>query len=301
MGSPPMEPCPKCRARVADAQSFCGSCGARLRDELSTATARPGDPPLVSVNIGPGRFPPGTILGQRYRIVTLLGRGGMGEVYRADDLLLAQPVALKFLPSPANANADALGRFREEVRLARQIAHPYVCRVYDIGEANGSTYLTMEWVDGEDLASLLRRIGKLPTDKALDIAQQLCAGVAAAHDKGVIHRDLKPSNVMLDSQGQIRITDFGVASVAGQATDVRSGTPAYMAPEQRSGTEVTARSDIYALGVVLHELLTGQRAPQGKGTTDLDPAVERVILRCLEEDAELRPATPRHRCGVAWP
>jgi len=137
-------------------------------------------------------FTPGTILAQRYRIVHLLGRGGMGEVYRADDLLLGQPVALKFLPAAAMANASLVSRFRNEVRTARQVSHANVCRVHDIGEAAGLMYLSMEYVDGEDLASLLRRIGMLPRDKALEIARQLCAGLAAAHDKGVVHRDLKP-------------------------------------------------------------------------------------------------------------
>ena len=238
-----------------------------------------------------GRFPPGTLLAQRYRIVSLLGRGGMGEVYRANDLLLAQTVALKFLPAAATANESALSRFRNEVRTARQVSHPNVCRVYDIGEAEGLTYLTMEYVDGEDLASLLRRIGKLPQDKALEIARKLCAGLAAAHDKGVVHRDLKPANVMLDSQGQVRITDFGLAGMAEQLGDVRSGTPAYMAPEQRAGKEVTPRSDIYALGLVLHELFTGKRPSPGTSTPELDPAVDRVIQRCVQEDPQKRPAT----------
>ncbi len=206
-----------------------------------------------------GRFPPGTVLAQRYRIVSLLGRGGMGEVYRANDLLLGQVVALKFLPVQWTSDEAALARFRNEVRIARQISHPNVCRVYDIGEAEGSIYLSMEYVDGEDVASLLRRIGMLPRDKALEIARQLCAGLAAAHDKSVLHRDLKPANLMLDGRGHLRITDFGLAGVAGEVKDIRSGTPAYLAPEQRSGREVTARSDIYALGMVLHEIFTGKR------------------------------------------
>ncbi len=174
-----------------------------------------------------GRFPPGTLLAQRYRVVSLLGRGGMGEVYRANDLLLGQTVALKFLPAQWTSDEPTLARFRNEVRIARQISHPNVCRVYDIGAAEGSTYLSMEYVDGEDLASLLRRIGRLPQDKALEIARQLCAGLAAAHDKGVVHRDLKPGNIMLDGQGQLRITDFGLAGVAGEVKDIRSGTPGY--------------------------------------------------------------------------
>ena len=238
-----------------------------------------------------GRFPPGTLLAQRYRVVSLLGRGGMGEVYRANDLLLGQTVALKFLPAQWTSHEETLARFRNEVRIARQISHPNVCRVYDIGEAEGSTYLSMEYVDGEDLASLLRRIGRLPQDKALEIARQLCAGLAAAHDKGVVHRDLKPGNIMLDGQGQLRITDFGLAGVAGEVKDIRSGTPAYMAPEQRSGQEVTARSDIYALGVVLHEVFTGKRPSADSSHPDLAPEVDRVIRRCLAEDPAKRPAS----------
>ncbi|MDR3700992.1 MAG: serine/threonine-protein kinase [Candidatus Sulfopaludibacter sp.] len=244
-----------------------------------------------SSNIDEGRFPPGTVLAQRFRIVSLLGRGGMGEVYRANDLLLGQAVALKFLPSQWTSNEPTLSRFRNEVRIARQISHPNVCRVYDIGEAGGSTYLSMEYVDGEDLASLLRRIGRLPQDKALEIARQLCAGLAAAHDKGVMHRDLKPANIMLDGQGQLRITDFGLAGVAGEIKDLRSGTPAYMAPEQRSGREVTARSDLYALGMVLHEVFTGRSFSADSSHPDLAPEVDRVIRRCLAEDPAKRPAS----------
>jgi serine/threonine-protein kinase len=134
--------------------------------------------------------------------------------------------------------------------LARQVSHPNVCRVYDIGEADGLTFLSMEYVDGEDLATLLRRIGRLPASKALEIARRLCAGLAAAHDKGVLHRDLKPGNVMLDKRGNVLITDFGLAGVAGQVSgaEIRNGTPAYMAPEQRSGREVSVQTDLYALG-----------------------------------------------------
>ena len=151
-----------------------------------------------SSGIEEGRFPPGTVLAGRYRVLGLLGRGGMGEVYRADDLKLGQPVALKFLPESAARNPDRLARFHSEVRIARQVSHPNVCRVYDIGEIDGAAFLSMEYVDGEDLGSLLRRIGRLPGDKALEIARKLCAGLAAAHDKGVLHRDLKPANIMLD-------------------------------------------------------------------------------------------------------
>jgi Protein kinase domain len=245
-------------------------------------------------------------------VVALLGRGGMGEVYRANDLRLGQPVALKFLPEETAKNETALARFYNEIRIARQVSHPNVCRVYDLGDVDGQPYLSMEYVDGEDLGSLLRRIGRLPEVKALEIARKLCAGLAAAHDRGVLHRDLKPSNIMLDGRGNVLITDFGLAGLAAQmqGAEVRNGTPAYMAPEQLDGKEVSIQSDIYALGLVLYEIFTGKRAFEAASlaelvrlhteTTpvsptslvkDLDPAVERVILRCLDPDPRNRPAS----------
>src|SRR5689334_8344273 len=213
-----------------------------------------------------GRFVPGTLLAGRYRIIALLGRGGMGEVYRATDLTLGQSVALKFLPPEAAGNERLLERFHGEVRIARQVSHPNVCRVYDIGQFEGSPFISMEFVDGEDLASLLTRIGRLPADKALEIARKICAGLAAAHDRGIVHRDLKPQNVMLNKRGEAVIMDFGLAAVASQigGHDIRSGTPAYMSPEQLKGAEVTARSDIYGLGLVLYELFTGKRPYDAK-------------------------------------
>ncbi len=234
----------------------------------------------------------------------------MGEVYRADDLSLDQPVALKFLPEEIAQNERALERFRNEVRVARQVSHPNVCRVYDLGEMQGLYFLSMEYVDGEDLGSLLRRIGRLPSDKALEIARKLCAGLAAAHEKGVLHRDLKPSNVMLDGRGQVLLTDFGLAGLAGEieGAEIRNGTPAYMAPEQLAGEEVTIKSDIYSLGLVLYEIFTGKLPFESKTLADhmraqkesapvspsslvrdLDPMVERVILRCLQAKPAMRP------------
>src|SRR5207302_2239828 len=216
-----------------------------------------------------GRFAPGTLLSGRFRIVAPLGRGGMGEVYRAEDLKLGQTVALKFLPDDLLREPARLAQFHNEVRIARTISHRNVCRTYDIGDADGRPFLTMEYVDGEDLASLLRRIGRFPQDKAVEVARQICAGLAAAHERGVLHRDLKPANVMIDGEGHVRITDFGLAALAGSVADVRAGTPAYMAPEQLSGREVTQRSDIYALGLVLFELFTGKRAYDAKTLNDL--------------------------------
>jgi serine/threonine-protein kinase len=234
----------------------------------------------------------------------------MGEVYRADDLKQEQPVALKFLPRGLEQDLGRLERFFSEVRVARQVSHPAVCRFYDVSEAEGQHFISMEFVDGENLSSLLRRIGRLPPDKARDIARQLCAGLAAAHERGVLHRDLKPANVMLDGQGNVRITDFGLAGLAEALgpEEARSGTPAYMSPEQLLGQEVTVRSDVYALGLLLFELYTGRRTFDGKTLAelarrhrderpvepsalvpDLAPAVERTILACLEKDPRRRP------------
>ncbi|HLK62809.1 MAG TPA: serine/threonine-protein kinase [Bryobacteraceae bacterium] len=259
-----------------------------------------------------GRFVPGTLLGGRYRVIGLLGRGGMGEVYRATDLTLGQSVALKFLPEEASRNPRLLERFHGEVRVARLVSHPNVCRVYDIGEVEGMPYISMEYVDGEDLASLLTRIGRLPANKALETARKLCAGLNAAHDRGVIHRDLKPQNIMINKRGEVVIMDFGLAAIADQlsGTEVRNGTPAYMAPEQLKGAGVTARSDIYSLGLVLYELFTGRRPYEAKTVhqllelqdsvqltnmtsvaADIDPAVEKAIRRCLDPDPMKRPMT----------
>jgi serine/threonine-protein kinase len=258
------------------------------------------------------RFEPGEIVAERYRIIQLLGRGGMGEVYHADDLILNQPVAVKFLRARTARDPAWLARFYHEVRVARQVTHRNVCRVYDIGATEAEHFISMEYVDGEDLASLLKRIGRLPHDKCLDIARQLCAGLAAAHAKGVLHRDLKPANVMLDGKGQVRITDFGLAGTREEIerADVQAGTPAYMAPEQLAGQDVSIRSDIYAMGLVLYELFTGRQAfkagsvpelmrrqaseqPALPSTLipDMDLAVERVILQCLEKDPRKRPAS----------
>ena len=157
--------------------------------------------------------------------MSLLGRGGMGEVYRAEDLKLGQAVALKFLPDPIDQ--AKLSRFYGEVRLGRQVAHPNVCRIYDVIEADARHFLVMEYVDGEDLASLLRRIGRLPQDKGLEIARGLCAGLAAAHEKGILHRDLKPANVMIDGRGQPRIMDFGLAVLAAES-DSRTSAPGHL-------------------------------------------------------------------------
>src|SRR5277367_4662213 len=295
-----MPKCPRCLADLPTNSRFCSSCGAASGNSAATSAA------TIAIAIGSsaanfddGRFPPGTMLAERYRILGRLGKGGMGEVYRANDLRLGQTVALKFLPESTAQDPAMLARFYNEVRVARQVTHPNVCRVFDIGEFHGQPFLSMQFIDGENLASLLLRIGRLPPDKAVEIARKMCAGLAAAHAQNVLHRDLKPANIMLDNRGQVVITDFGLAGLAEdmRGAEIGSGTPAYMSPEQLAGTEVTSKSDIYALGLVLYEIFTGRKAFEASTLAELfrvrgesrpadlstfvreiDPAVEKVIL-----------------------
>src|SRR5882762_6626958 len=315
--------CPACHKEIPDDASSCPSCGVsfddatrRLESNKSPADRLREKESRSSSSfdsIDDARFVPGDILADRYRIVGLIGKGGMGEVYRADDLKLGQPVALKFLPDELLRDGAALARFHREVRVARQVSHKNVCRVYDIGEIDGRHFLSMEFIKGEELSSLLRRIGRLPQDKAIQIARQICAGLAAAHEAGVLHRDLKPANIMIDGDGNARVLDFGLAGLVEEFGDEekRAGTPAYMAPEQLEGKDQTIKTDIYSLGLVLYELFTGRRAFEAASlneliklrrsdTTptsatsivkDLDPVVEKVIDRCIQKDPSLRPST----------
>jgi hypothetical protein len=310
-----MAQCRSCALEIPENSRYCPACGVPASGPVlvaatATIAARSSIHVSSSSSVDEGRFLPGTLLGERYRVIGPLGKGGMGEVYRATDIRLGQTVALKFLPDEAARDPGRLARFHNEVRIARQVTHPNVCRVYDIGEVDGLPFLSMEFVDGEDLASLLRRIGRLPPDKATEIARKLCAGLAAAHAQGVLHRDLKPANIMIDGRGQVVITDFGLAGLAAemQNADIRSGTPAYMAPEQLSGKEVSVQSDLYALGLVLYEVFTGRPAFEANTLAelirlresgppanvsnlvrDIDPGVERAIARCLEPDPRKRP------------
>jgi predicted Ser/Thr protein kinase len=320
--------CPQCEREIPSDARTCPSCATSLSDSFSpTQLLDPNRPAkkagdessrksrsYSSLNsIDDARFVPGEMLAERYRIVGLLGKGGMGEVYRADDLKLGQPVALKFLPEHLLSDGAALARFHREVRVARQVSHKNVCRVYDIGEIDGRHFLSMEFIKGEELSSLLRRIGRLPQDKAIQIARQICAGLAAAHEAGVLHRDLKPANIMIDGDGNARVLDFGLAGLVEEFGDdeKRAGTPAYMAPEQLEGKDQTIKTDIYSLGLVLYELFTGRRAFEAatlneliklrrsdtSPTTptsivkDLDPLVEKVIDRCIQKDPSQRPSS----------
>ena len=280
----------------------------------------------------PARFIPGYVLAGRYRMVTCLGKGGMGEVWRADDLVLQTPVALKLIYS---TDPEGRQRFLDEVRLARQITHPSICRVFDVGESEGEVFYSMEFVHGEDLATLVRRLGRLPSEKVAHIGQQLCDGLAAAHAQGILHRDLKPANVLIDADGFVRITDFGIAvtrDTPGPHTVI--GTPGYMAPEQfHPGTPLSERTDIYSLGLILYELLLGKpafdwrsdvvdrrsaivdRLDGGRWTMDdgerhrqppnpsasiddVDPRLESAILKAMAHDPQDRPASVLELSGL---
>ncbi|MBP7937849.1 MAG: serine/threonine protein kinase [Phycisphaerae bacterium] len=269
------------------------------------AAASPPTPTAASPTVVLDRWPPGTRVADRYCILGVLGRGGMGEVYRAEDLKLSRTVALKFLTAGRGSDTTWLARFHAEARMASTITHRHVCRIHDVGEADGEAFISMEYIDGENLATLVKRVGRLAPEKAGLVARQLCLGLAAAHDRGILHRDLKPANVMLDERGEVRLTDFGIAvSVYDSAVAERAGTLAYMAPELRRGEPATIQSDIYSLGLILYELATGRPAidpnqsalpdssrvisPPSAWAGDLDRKLERVMMDCLEND-------PRHR------
>ena len=309
-----MSRCPKCSADVPVASRFCPNCAQPTAEIGATQTSLPtsAGTPFPGRNApSAGRFLPGSMIAERYRVVGQIGAGGMGEVYRADDLKLGQTVALKFLPKEFAQDAQRRERLMNEVRMALQITHPNVCRVYDIGEHEGQQFISMEFVDGEDLSSLLRRIGRMPEERAVEIARQLCAGLASAHEQGILHRDLKPANVMIDGRGRAKITDFGLADLSGsiEGAEVRAGTPAYMAPEQLEGSGVSEKSDIFSLALVLYELFTGKMAYHAGSLREiselrtappeslashvpgLDPAIEAVVLRALDRNPANRPAS----------
>src|SRR5688572_22264118 len=293
---------------LADRGAFVAeACGpdTRLRQEVESLLAHHEESGGTTAELPPdtvgGRFSAGQVFGGRYRMVARLGRGGMGEVWHADDLVLKTPVALKFIRS---ARDGAVAAILNEVRLARKITHPAICRVFDVGQADGEVFFSMELVRGEDLASLIKRVGRLPSEKVIDIARQLSGGLAAAHAEGILHRDLKPANVLIDENGEVRITDFGIAVTrVDPSLHTLVGTPGYMAPEQLlPGAPLTERTDLYALGLLLYELIVGQHAFSRSGTRlqptrpstlvpYVDPQLERLVLQALSTDPLERPAS----------
>lgn len=303
-----MDRCSGCGVALEAGSTRCVACGSARH--VSTATVSP--PVALTSDPSPHEegMLPGTLLAGRYRVVALLGRGGMGEVYRVEDVRLGQSVALKFLPDALAMDPAGRARFLGEVRLGRTVAHPNVCRIYDLAEVAGRLCLTMEFIDGEDLASLVTRIGRLPPDKAVEVAREICAGLGAVHDQGIVHRDLKPANVMIDGRGRARLSDFGIAARGDEVGhEAFAGTPAYMAPEQHAGETASTASDIYALGLVMFELFTGQRCADARRGLDpgeaadaslrSDPGaaalpagdVRDLVSQCLQRDPARRPAS----------
>jgi serine/threonine protein kinase/Flp pilus assembly protein TadD len=296
--------CPKCRSENPSGTSFCGHCAAPLPPEKGPVVTETIQVPIHELTAG-------TTFARRYQIIEDLGKGGMGRVYKVFDTEVQEKMALKLLRPDIATDEKTIERFRNELKLARGIAHRNVCRMYDLGREEGTYYITMEYVSGEDLKSLIHRIGALPVGKAVSIAAQVCEGLSEAHRLGVVHRDLKPQNIMIDRDGNARIMDFGIArSLAARGitgAGVMIGTPEYMSPEQVDGKEADPRSDIYALGIILFEMLTGRLPFEGE--TPLSVAVKqksepppdpktlnaqipdelgRIILKCLEKPKEKR-------------
>ncbi|MBI5783099.1 MAG: protein kinase [Gammaproteobacteria bacterium] len=249
-------------------------------------------------------------LASRYEILDSLGEGGMGLVYRVRDRETNEILALKLLRPEIARDPAMMERFKDEIRLARRITHKNVCRIYDFNRVDNLVYITMEFVDGESLRAYLKRAGKLSPERVIDLARQIAAGLGEAHAQGVVHRDLKPENVMLGRDGLVKLLDFGIARAVGSDTATARtimGTPEYMAPEQSQGKAVDQRVDLYALGLILYESLTGRRAFSGATPVEIalkqlkerplpirkflpatPPHLEAVALRCLEKDPARR-------------
>jgi serine/threonine protein kinase/Tfp pilus assembly protein PilF len=300
--------CPRCQSDNPTESLYCSRCGTQLigrRDSSPSFTQTAAFvPPQPELAIG------ATFAG-RYQVMEELGKGGMGRVYKAFDSEIQELVALKILNPEIAAGEGVIERFRNELKLARRIAHRHVCRMFDLGRADETTYITMEFVSGEDLKTLLRRVGQLPSGRTVAIAREVAEGLAEAHRQGVIHRDLKPQNIMIDRVGSAHIMDFGIARSSGgggiTGPGVIIGTPDYMSPEQLEGKDADQRSDIYSFGAVLFEMVTGEAPFEGstpmavalKHKTEkprdpraLNPQVPaelgRLILRCLEKDPQKR-------------
>ncbi len=298
--------CPKCHSVNPDTKTFCADCGAQLTPsgKAQTSFTKTIETPVEELTRG-------TLFADRYEIIEELGEGGMGAVYRVEDTKVNEEVALKLIKPEIASDPKTIERFRNELKTARKIRHKNICGMYDLNEEKGTHYITMEYVPGEDLKSFLKRSGHLTISKAVSLSKQLCEGLSEAHRTGVVHRDLKPANIMIDKSGNARIMDFGIArSVTGKGitgAGVMIGTPEYMSPEQVEAKEVDQRGDIYSLGVILYEMVTGKAPFEGgtpfavgvkhKSETPEDPGkfnaqvtqdLSRVILKCLEKEQPAR-------------
>jgi len=298
--------CSECHFENPGDTRFCGNCGTLIKPlgDISESHTKTVHTPIKEMERG-------TTIADRYEIIEELGRGGMGNVYRVVDKKINEEMALKLLHPAIAAEKKTIERFKNELKLARKITHKNVCRMHDLNEEEGTPYITMEYVPGEDLKSMIRMTGQLSAGRAVSIAKQICEGLAEAHRLGVVHRDLKPRNIMIDKEGNARIMDFGIArslKAEGITSDgIMVGTPEYMSPEQVKGLEVDQRSDIYSFGIILFEMVTGKIPFEGdtslsialKHKTEEPPNpqdfnaqipehLNRVILKCLEKDKERR-------------
>ena len=296
--------CPKCQHDNPDDTVYCGKCTTPLKPPEDLGVTETIETPKEELTTG------STFAG-RYQIIEELGKGGMGKVYKVHDTKIKEKIALKLIKPEIAKDKKTIERFSNELRLARKIRHKNICQMFDLGEEQGTHFITMEFVPGQDLKGLIRQSGQLAVGTTINIAKQICDGLTEAHKLEVVHRDLKPSNIMIDKEGNVQIMDFGIArsletkGITGAG--VMIGTPEYMSPEQVEGKEVDQRSDIYSLGIILYEMVTGRVPFEGdtpftigmkhKGETPKNPKelntqisddLNNVILRCLEKDEENR-------------
>ncbi len=297
--------CPKCKAENPDTVKFCGECGTQLTPAKETPI------PTQTLEAAKEELTTGSTFAGRYQIIEELGKGGMGKVYKVLDKEVKAKIALKLIKPEIASDKKTIERFRNELKTARDISHKNICRMYDLNKEEGSYYITMEYVSGEDLKSFIRRARRLDIGTAITIAKQVCDGLAEAHRLGVLHRDLKPSNIMIDKEGNVRIMDFGIArsleSKGITGAGVMIGTPEYMSPEQVEGKDTDQRSDIYSLGIILYEMTLGQlpfeadtpfavgvkhknempKSPK-EYNAQVSDDLNHLILKCLEKDKENR-------------
>ena len=307
--------CPKCETENPPGYKYCIECASPLtssdpgsqpepREDKTDSSSETWEVPLESLSTG-------SIFAERYQIIEELGKGGMGRVYKVLDKEINVKVALKLLKPEIVADDKTIERFRNELKTAREISHKNVCRMYDLNKKNGTYYITMEYVPGQDLKDLIRQLGKLTIGKAVTMTQQICEGLTEAHRLGIIHRDLKPGNVMIDDDGNVRIMDFGIARSLKEkgitGVGLMVGTPEYMSPEQAEGKDIDQRSDIYSLGMMLYEMVTGRLPFEGETAlsivlkhktevppdprmynAQIPPQLCLLILKCMEKDRKKR-------------